>query len=146
MGQYDYAFVAQWCHGSDAYKDEIDQFPPDVAARLTGVPAADIVAAAEFYSEGPSVFVPGHGIDAFSAGVQTFRAFDCLVAISGNLDRCGGNRLTKKPKGFRTYLDLIHDPQFRLPIEVERKRSVQNSFRYGQAPRVGRPHVITRLS
>ncbi|MEC8165211.1 MAG: molybdopterin-dependent oxidoreductase [Pseudomonadota bacterium] len=133
-GKYDCAFVAQWCHGFDAYKERIDQFPPDVAARLTGVPAADIVAAAQFYSDGPSVFVPGHGIDAFSAGVQTFRAFDCLVAISGNLDRCGGNRLTKKPKGFRTYLDLIHDPQFRLPIEVERETIGAEQFPLWSGP------------
>ena len=49
---------------------------------------------------GPSTFVSGHGIDAFSAGVQTFRAFHCLVGISGNVDRLGGNRRVKKPKGF----------------------------------------------
>ncbi|MDD9925188.1 MAG: molybdopterin-dependent oxidoreductase [Rhodospirillaceae bacterium] len=118
-GKHDKEFVDRWCHGFEPYKARIDAYPPAVAAELTGVPAEDIVAAAEAYAEGPSVFVPGHGIDAFSAGVQTFRAFDCLVAISGNLDRRGGNRLTKKPKGFRTYLDVIHDPQFRLPREIE---------------------------
>ena len=119
--RHDKAFVDQWCHGFDRYKTRIDAYPPEIAAELTGVPADDIVAAARCYGEGPSVFVPGHGIDAFSAGVQTFRAFDCLVAISGNLDRIGGNRLQKKPSGFRAYLDLIHDPQFRLPLEVETK-------------------------
>ena len=60
--------------------------------------------------------------------------FDCLVAISGNLDRCGGNRLTKKPKGFRTYLDLIHDPQFRLPIEVERETIGAEQFPLWSGP------------
>ena len=65
--------------------------------------------------------MPGHGSDAVSAGVQTFRAFDWLVAISGNLDRPGGNRLARRPQGMRTYLDLLHDPQFRLPLEIEKQ-------------------------
>ena len=120
-GKYDTNFVANWCRRFDAYKERVDRYPPSVAAELTGVPAEKIIEAAEAYADGPSVFVPGHGIDAFSAGVQTFRAFDCLVAISGNLDRLGGNRMAKKPKGFRNYLDLIHDPRFRLPLDVEKR-------------------------
>lgn len=119
--KFDARFVADWCHGFDAYRERVEQYPPTVAAELTGVPSAEIVSAAEAYADGPSVFVPGHGIDAFSAGVQTFRAFDCLVAISGNLDRPGGNRMAKKPEGFRNYLDVIHDPRFRLPVEVEKQ-------------------------
>lgn len=120
-GLYDRDFVENWCHGFDRYKERVAEFPPHTAESLTGVPADDIVAAARAYGAGPSVFVPGHGIDAFSAGVQTFRAFDCLVAISGNLDRPGGNRLAKRPKGFRNYLDLLHDPAFRLPRETEER-------------------------
>ena len=126
--KHDNAFVERWCHGFDRYKERIEAYPPEIAAALTGVPAADIVAAARCYADGPSVFVPGHGIDAFSAGVQTFRAFDCLVAISGNLDRLGGNRMVRKPKGFRTYLDLIHDPQFRLPLETEKQTIGADQF------------------
>ncbi len=118
-GSHDKAFVEAWCHGFERYKKRVDEFPPEIAAQLTGVAAEDIVQAARYYADGPSVFVPGHGIDAFSAGVQTFRAFDCLVAISGNLDRPGGNRLAKRPMGFRTYLELLHNPEFRLPRDVE---------------------------
>jgi anaerobic selenocysteine-containing dehydrogenase len=119
--RYDSEFTARWCHGFERYAARAAEFPPDVAARLTGVDEADIAAAADLYADGPSVFVPGHGIDAFSAGVQTFRAFDCLVAISGNLDRRGGNRLARRPKGMRTYLDLLHDPKFRLPLDIEKQ-------------------------
>jgi formate dehydrogenase (coenzyme F420) alpha subunit len=86
---------------------------------LTGVPAKDIVEATRLYADGPSTFVSGHGIDAFSAGVQTFRAFHCLVGISGNVDRRGGNRRVKKLKGFRDNLQVVHDPKFRLPKEIE---------------------------
>lgn len=118
---HDRAFVNRWTHGFEALAARAARYPPDVAAALAGVPAADIVRAARLYGDGPATFVSGHGIDAFSAGVQTFRAFHCLVAISGNLDRPGGNLRVKRPRGFRMYLDLLHDPAFRLPVEVERQ-------------------------
>lgn len=133
--RYDQKFVNQWCHGFDRYKERVEQYSPEVAAALTGVPAEDIVKAAQCYADGPSVFVPGHGIDAFSAGVQTFRAFDCLVAISGNMDRLGGNRLAKRPPGFRTYLDLLHDPDFRLPLDVEKQTIGTEQFPLWAGPK-----------
>jgi anaerobic selenocysteine-containing dehydrogenase len=126
--RHDREFTARWCHGFTRYAARAAEFPPDVAARLTGVREADIVAAADLYADGPSVFVPGHGIDAFSAGVQTFRAFDCLVAISGNLDRLGGNRLARRPQGMQTYLDLLHDPKFRLPLDIEKQTIGAQNF------------------
>jgi anaerobic selenocysteine-containing dehydrogenase len=50
--------------------------------------------------------VSGHCIDAFSAGVQTFRAYHCPMVISGNVDRPGGNLRMRTPKGFRS-LDFV---------------------------------------
>ena len=120
-GRYDHDFVARWCHGFDELAKRAAEYPPERAAELTGVPAEKIIAAARTYAQGPSCFVSGHGIDAFSAGVQTFRAYHCLVAISGNVDREGGNRRVKAPRGFRQYLDILHMPAFRLPIETERQ-------------------------
>ena len=111
--RYDRDFVERWCHGFDALAERAAQYPAERAAQLTGVPRADIERAAELYADGPSCFVSGHGIDAFSAGVQTFRAFHCLVAISGNLDREGGNRRTKRPAGFTNYIEVLHKPEFR---------------------------------
>ena len=120
-GRHDQEFVARWTHGFDALAARVEPYTPEHAALLTGVAAADITAAAAHYADGPATFVSGHGIDAFSAGVQTFRAFHCLVAISGNLDRPGGNRRAKRPKGFRNYVDLLHDPAFRLPLATEKQ-------------------------
>ena len=118
---YDQAFVARWCHGFDELAERAAQFTLAVAAGHTGVPADQIVAAARMYADGPSTFVSGHGIDAFSAGVQTFRAYHCLVAISGNVDRPGGNLRMRTPKGFRTYGDLLHMPEFRLGEATEKR-------------------------
>jgi anaerobic selenocysteine-containing dehydrogenase len=120
-GLHDVEFLARWCHGFEALKDRAAQFPPERAAALAGVAADDIVRAARMYADGPSTFVSGHGIDAQSAGVQTFRAFHSLVAITGNIDRPGGNRRLKRPRGFKNYIDILHDPAFRLPLDVEKQ-------------------------
>ena len=117
--RHDAAFVRDWCVGFDALAERVAPWTPARAAALAGVAATEIERAADLYADGPSCFVSGHGIDAASNGVQTFRAFHCLVAITGNLDRVGGNRRAKRPAGFTTYMDLLHDPRFRLPPAVE---------------------------
>jgi len=119
--RYDREFVERWCHGFDKYAERIAAWTPARAASVCGVPREQIVRAAHLYSDGPSCFVSGHGIDAMSNGVQTFRAFHCLVAISGNLDRAGGNRRAKRPPGLRTSFDLLHESAFALPEEIARQ-------------------------
>jgi thiosulfate reductase / polysulfide reductase chain A len=118
-GLHDAAFIAAHCTGYEALAAHVRDWTPARAAAVSGVPAEDIRAAARLYADGPSCFISGHGIDAFSHGVQTYRAFHCLLAITGNLDRVGGNRVVRKPDGFRSYLDLLHDPAHRLPPDRE---------------------------
>lgn len=118
---HDAEFVSRWCHGFDRLAARVRDWTPARAESVSGVPAADILAAARMYADGPSCFVSGHGIDAVSNGTQTFRAFHCLLAIAGNLDRIGGNRRVKRPKGLRTNFDVLFDPAFALPAEVARQ-------------------------
>jgi thiosulfate reductase/polysulfide reductase chain A len=126
--RYDADFVDRWCHGFDELRARADSYTPERASWISGVAAADIVSAARMYADGPSTFVSGHGIDAFSAGVQTFRAFHSLVAISGNLDRPGGNPRVMRPKGMKVYHDLLHDPAFRLDAATERQTIGADKF------------------
>jgi thiosulfate reductase/polysulfide reductase chain A len=131
---YDREFVQKWCHGFEELKQRVSSCTPEWAEKQSGVTAADIVAAARMYGEGPSCFVSGHGIDASSNGVQTFRAYNCLVGISGNIDRIGGNRRGKKPPGFKTYFDVLFDPAFRLPPDVEAERIGAKEFPLWSGP------------
>ena len=133
-GLYDADFVARWCHGFEQLKERVRTCSPDWAEQLTGVPSADIVAGARMYAAGPSCFVSGHGIDASANGVQTFRAYFSLVGISGNVDRIGGNRRTRKPAGFRTYFDVLFDSAFRLSPEIERERIGARDFPLWSGP------------
>jgi anaerobic selenocysteine-containing dehydrogenase len=132
---YDKDFTARWCHGFDALAVRVADWTPARAAGVAGVAADDIARAARLYAAGPACFVSGHGIDAASNGVQTFRAFHALVAIGGNVDRVGGNRRAKKPAGFRTYLDLLHEARFRLPDAIERRTIGADDFPLWAGPR-----------
>ena len=110
-------------------------YSPEVAAQLTGVPANDITAAARMYAAGPSVFVSGHGIDASSVGVQTFRAFHSLAAIAGNVDRPGGNLRQHKPSGFSDAIELLHRREFRLDLATENRTIGADQFPLWAGPR-----------
>ena len=134
-GLYDKTYVDRNCHGFDALAERAAQYAPSAAEAITGVPAADIAAAARMYADGPSTFVSGHGIDAFSAGVQTFRAYHCLVAISGNVNRPGGNLRMRAPPGFKNYGDLLHMPEFRLDAETEQRTIGADRFPLWAGPR-----------
>jgi anaerobic selenocysteine-containing dehydrogenase len=134
-GRYDRAFVERRCHGFEALAARVAAYPPSAAQALSGVAAERIVAAARMYADGPSTFVSGHGIDASSNGVQTFRAYHCLVAICGNIDRLGGNLRQRAPPGFRNYADLLHLPEFRLPAAAERKTIGADRFPLWAGPR-----------
>ncbi len=127
-GRQDKAFISHWTRGFDELAARVHEWTPARASGVSGVEASLIVEAARAYANGPSAFVSGHGIDAVTNGVQTFRTFHCLVAISGNLDRAGGNRRAKRPKGFRNYLDVIHDAAFQLPREVAAKTIGADQF------------------
>ena len=132
---YDHDFVGEWTRGFEELKTRAAEFPPARAAELTGIAADDIVTAARMYADGPSSFVSGHGIDAFSNGVQTFRAFHCLVAITGNVDRPGGNLRVKRPRGFRNYIDILHDPEFSLPQEIAERTLGADQFPLWAGPK-----------
>lgn len=133
--RHDREFIQAWTRGFTELAARVAAWTPVRAAEVSGVPADLILAAARAYANGPSAFVSGHGIDAVSNGVQTFRAFHCLVAISGNLDRSGGNRRAKRPRGFRNYFDVIHDPAFQLPADVANRTLGAREFPLWAGPK-----------
>lgn len=160
-GLHDADFVGERTHGFDELVERARAYPPERAAEISGVPAEQIRAAARVYADGPSTFVSGHGIDAASNGVQTFRAFHALATITGNIDRPGGNLRQRMPKGFSTYIELLHRPEFRLDAETEARTLGADKFPLWAGPKgwqtachnptvieamlSGRPHPVRAL-
>jgi anaerobic selenocysteine-containing dehydrogenase len=70
--------------------ERAEEWTPEKASEVTGIPAAKIVDACETYAQNqPSLFlVPGHCYDAFAPGSSSvFRLQNIIKAIMGNMDR-----------------------------------------------------------
>jgi anaerobic selenocysteine-containing dehydrogenase len=70
------------------------QLEPGAAERVTGVPADQIVATAEtLWRSRPVAFYAWSGLEQHGNVSQTIRAIDILYALTGSIDRPGGNVL-----------------------------------------------------
>ncbi|PWV75614.1 Anaerobic selenocysteine-containing dehydrogenase [Prauserella marina] len=95
-GIYDKEFVEQWCTGFDEVEAEAAKWTPERTEEITGVPADDVVTAAHMYATlGPARL--SFGVAATQLGEGASRSAvlgrSILRAISGNLDRPGGEPL-----------------------------------------------------
>ena len=91
---YDHEFVETWCYGFEALRERVQQYPPEVAERISWVPKETIVAAARaFGTNHPSTIAWGLALDEAKNGTQAGYAVMSLVAITGNFDVPGGGTL-----------------------------------------------------
>jgi len=99
-GLEDREFLLRHAHGLDEYRAYVAAFSPEETARLTGVPAEAVVAAARLYatSRPAQITISACSTTHHSNGFQNHRAILLLAALCGNLDVEGGNR----PWGHRT--------------------------------------------
>jgi anaerobic selenocysteine-containing dehydrogenase len=102
-GWYDADFVRDWTNAADVVdgrtvwdllSSRCAEFPPEQAEAITGVPAAEIVAAARTIWEArPVAFYTWSGLEQHNGATQTMRAINVLYALTGSLDVRGGNVL-----------------------------------------------------
>ena len=85
------------CHTVwDAFRGEVDQYPPDKVAEITGVAAKDIVDSACFFAQSkPASIHWGVAVDMTPAVTPLSQAISCMWALTGNLDIPGGNVIAK---------------------------------------------------
>ncbi len=96
-GLYDEDFVAQWCDGFDELALSVRKHTPAWAARITGVPASDIVRIARLMAtEKPLGIQIGNGVGDQQNDGHWAVACICLIsAITGNLAIPGGGGAAK---------------------------------------------------
>jgi formate dehydrogenase alpha subunit len=89
---WDRAFVADRTEGFEAWRAAVEPYTPEVAERLTGVPAADLVQAARWYARPPfagSCLIWGMGITQHVNGTANAHALLNLALLTGQLGRPG---------------------------------------------------------
>jgi anaerobic selenocysteine-containing dehydrogenase len=88
----DHEFIDKWCYGYDELKEHIQQYTPEWAERITGIPDARIREIARLYATTERASIDlGNGVEHAPSSNDAIRAVAILIAITGHLDRPGGN-------------------------------------------------------
>lgn len=88
---YDHDFVERWCYGFDKLAERAAEYPPERVAEICWLDADDIRGAARAFAEAsPASIQWGVGIDHAKNGVAAAQGILALVAVTGNVDRPGG--------------------------------------------------------
>ena len=97
---YDPEFVRDWCEGFDELSQVMEKYTPELVSEITWIPASDIEAAARMYAQNTPGLIPfGLGVNVLGKGTTSAVFGICyLRAITGNLDRKGGQKLHDMPQ------------------------------------------------
>ena len=89
---YDHDFVDKWVYGFDEFAERVATMPPERAADICDIDAADIYAATRLYAASkPASITWGLAFDQNQNGSQAATCVLALMALSGNVDVPGGN-------------------------------------------------------
>jgi len=87
---YDKKFVEERCEGFEALKEEVEKYPPDKVAAITGVPAEQILAIAELFGQAETAALfYAMGITQHTTGVDNVQSTANLQMLCGNLGKDG---------------------------------------------------------
>ena len=107
---YDREFVDKWCLGFDDVKALVQRYPPERVAEITWVPVQQITEVARLYATSPAA-VLSFGVAnchlGRGAGMSSVIGKCWLRAITGNLDKEGGNRFSDWPE-YTAFLDEVN--------------------------------------
>ena len=118
---YDKDFVEYWCYGFEQLAERVATMPAEKAAEICEVPVEKIYAAARMYAQGnPSAIMWGLAVDQKTDGMQNSQCIIALQAITGNLDRPGGQLMPGADSGHNElgfgYKECIPDEVFQKMI------------------------------
>ncbi|PTM56453.1 molybdopterin-containing oxidoreductase family protein [Desmospora activa] len=146
-GWHDQAFIHSYTSGWEAFRERLQEYPPDVVARITGVPEAQIRRLAREYAHSNPTFIRiGNGLQHHDNGGMTVRTIACLPALTGAWRHRGGgalkeNGLFTANKDVLERPDLLPDPHVRTfnmiqlgKALLEAKPPVQVLFVYNTNP------------
>lgn len=91
LGAQDEEFLRDHTRGWEEFRERIAEFPPERAAEITGVPAADIVALGERIARTrPTAIRATQGVQRHSGGGATLRVLAGIPAVTGDWRLRGG--------------------------------------------------------
>lgn len=150
---YDKEFVSKWCYGFDKLKEHVQKYSPEWAEKVTDIPTKEIRSLAREYattkraciriSESPE-----------KRDLQSFgMAIPMLIAITGHLDRPGGNVyfLPAARLGFDTFSERLSEDVKKKVLGadkfyiISRGRGVADFLSVIEALHTGKPYLPKAL-
>ena len=87
-GWQDQAFIDERTENVEGLKKVIEQYPPEKVSEITGIPAADLEKAAEYYAKaGHASILYTMGITQHTTGVDNVKSLANLAMLTGNLGK-----------------------------------------------------------
>lgn len=100
-GLHDQAWLDEYAFGFDALTERVGEWPVERAAKVTGLPAEDIMAlACEYATTRPSAIRLNYGLQRHTNGGMMVRAVACLPAVVGAWRDLGGGALLSTSGAF----------------------------------------------
>jgi anaerobic selenocysteine-containing dehydrogenase len=140
QGLYDEDFVTSYSHGWEEFCRRAKDYPLSWAATKTGLSEAEIIKAAQTYATAkPAAIHWGVSLEQTKNCTNTIRLLICLMAMTGNLDRPGGNVLFPR----NTVLGFKHlTAVSKLSPEQSSKRLGGDRFRLSNRLMVLNPKAV----
>jgi anaerobic selenocysteine-containing dehydrogenase len=155
----DKEFVEQWCYGYDQLKAHIQQYPPEWAEKITGVPSEQIRKVARLYATTEKASIDlGNGVEHAPSANDTIRAVAILIAITGHLDRPGGNlfggpfgapstmpmprNIMLRERYTQELIDKLVGPEFPKPFQPFLEGLTSAYYRIFDSILTGKPYPI----
>ncbi len=89
-GLEDQQFIAQRTEGFEEFRASVEQYTPQLAEKITGVAAHDIVRAARIYAQAPAAaIIYSMGITQHTTGTDNVLSLANLALLTGNLGKPG---------------------------------------------------------
>ena len=101
-GWIDQKFIDKSTTGFEATKEKVKKYTPEYTQKITGVPAASIIKAAEMWGPAEtSMLMHARGIEHHTKGVENVLSYINLVLASGRIGRpgCGYGTITGQGNG-----------------------------------------------
>lgn len=91
QGLTDDEFLRRYTVGHEELRQHVKAYTPERVARITGVPAADMIRLAEMYGQARAAYINiGNGLQHHDNGGMNVRAVTCLPALTGQWLKHGG--------------------------------------------------------
>ena len=117
---YDKDFVDKWTVGFEQLVDHVQEYTPEKVAEITWVPPDMIREIARTYATTkPASIFQYISVDHSIDGVQAGRALATLIAITGDLEVTGGNRICPAPKFAKLNVEGLTRPPEKDSISVK---------------------------